>query len=244
VVAALVFLVPICCVVFFNIVLRYNLLASVVSTVVVFLVCSVVFYLYFHRNPKRNIVLDDRVVLSPADGTITYIKEIAQGSIIESVKKKNHMRLTELLDLKDADSSSATGYIIGIELRLFDVHATRAPITGKKLLDHHVSGRIVSMNTPGFESINDRETVLLRQDINSNESHPLQIAVVQIATVLTRTVKSFVRAKARVTQGEPIGMIKLGSQVDLVIYSKDVCILVKEHDRVYAGVTKIAEIKT
>lgn len=214
----------------------------------VFLVCSLVFYLYFHRNPKRDIVTDDLAVLSPADGSVVYIKEIQQGTIIESVKKKNHMKLTELLDIKDTDtldtgSSSVTGYIIGIEMRLFDVHITRAPITGTKLLEHHVSGRIVSMNNPGFEYINDRETVVLRQETHPNNgSRSLQIAVVQIATFITRTVKSYVRDKTSIRQGEPLGMIRLGSQVDLVIYSKDVHILVKEHDRVYAGITKIAEI--
>jgi len=211
-------------------------------------VSSFVFYLYFHRNPKRELTSDDHAVLSPADGMVVYIKEIHQGTIIESVKKKNHMKLTELLDIKDTDtldtgSSSATGYIIGIEMRLFDVHITRAPITGIKLLDYHVSGRIVSMTNPGFEYINDRETVVLRQETHpNNDSHSLQIAIVQIATFITRTVKSYVRDKTNIRQGEPLGMIRLGSQVDLVIYSKDVHILVKEHDRVYAGITKIAEI--
>jgi len=188
-------------------------------------------------------VSDTRVVLSPADGRIVYIKEIQQGTIIESVKKNKHMQLTELLDVNDAESSSATGYLIGVELRLFDVHVTRAPITGVKLLDHHVSGRIVAMGNPDFESINDRETVLLQKDdAQGKDSTVLRVAVVQIATFLTRTVKSFVREKTRVMQGEPLGMIRLGSQVDIVLYSTDVRILVKEHDRVYAGVTKIAEI--
>jgi phosphatidylserine decarboxylase len=215
----------------------------------VFLFCSLLFYLYFHRNPKRDIVTDDHAVLSPADGTIVYIKEIQQGTIVESVKKKNHMKLTELLDIKDTDtldagSSSATGYIIGIEMRLFDVHITRAPITGTKLLDHHVSGRIVSMNNPGFEYINDRETVVIKQEHNEREqsSGLLQIAVVQIATFITRTVKSYVKDKTLIRQGEPLGMIRLGSQVDLVIFSEKVDILVQKHDRVYAGITKIAEI--
>jgi phosphatidylserine decarboxylase len=238
-----VFLVPIGSVVVFSVDIGFGLLPSVVSTIIVFLVCSVVFYLYFHRNPKRDIVSDDRAVLSPADGTIVYIKEIQRGTIIESVKQKKRMRLTELLDIKDADSSSAIGYIIGIELRLFDVHVTRAPITGVKLFDHHVSGRIVSMGNPDFEYINDRETVLLQKnDYQTKGTASLRIAVVQIATFLTRTVKSYVREKTRIIQGEPLGMIQLGSQVDLVLYSTDVHILVKEHDRVYAGVTKIAEI--
>lgn len=239
----LVFLVPIVSFIVFRVGIGFELLPSVVSTIIVFLVCSVVFYLYFHRNPKRNVVSDDRAVLSPADGRIVYIKRIQQGTIIESVKKNNHMRLTELLDVEDTDSSSATGYIIGIELRLFDVHVTRAPITGVKLWDHHVSGRIVAMGNPDFEYINDRETVLLQKnDPQAKDSAALRIAVVQIATFLTRTVKSYVREKTHIMQGEPLGMIRLGSQVDVVLYSTDVRILVKEHDRVYAGVKKIAEI--
>lgn len=237
------FLVPIVSFIVFRVGIGFELLPSVVSTIIVFLVCSVVFYLYFHRNPKRNVVSDDRAVLSPADGRIVYIKRIQQGTIIESVKKNNHMRLTELLDVEDTDSSSATGYIIGIELRLFDVHVTRAPITGVKLWDHHVSGRIVAMGNPDFEYINDRETVLLQKnDPQAKDSAALRIAVVQIATFLTRTVKSYVREKTHIMQGEPLGMIRLGSQVDVVLYSTDVRILVKEHDRVYAGVKKIAEI--
>ena len=251
IVAPLVFLIPISSFIFFIIVIGISTLYSLIYTIVLFLVCSLVFYLYFHRNPKRETIHDDRAVLSPADGRIVYIKEIKQGVIVESVKNKNHMKLTELLDIKDTDvldtgSSLVTGYIIGIELRLFDVHITRAPMSGIKLLDHHVSGRIVSMNNPGFEYINDRETIVIKQEKNNqNQSKGLlQFAVVQIATFITRTVKSFVKDKTRLKQGEPLGMIRLGSQVDLVIYSKEVDILVKQHDRVYAGLTKIAEIKS
>jgi phosphatidylserine decarboxylase len=250
VVALLTFLVPISSFVFFNVIIGISPLFSLIYTILVFLVCSLVFYLYFHRNPKRETIYDDHAILSPADGTIVYIKEITRGMIVESVKNMNHMRLTELLNFDDTEtlgtsSSLATGYIIGIELRLFDVHITRAPISGMKLLDHHVSGRIVSMNNPGFEYINDRETVVIKQEKNDRDQSfgLLQIAVVQIATFITRTVKSYVKDKTRLKQGEPLGMIRLGSQVDLVIYSKDVDILVNEHDRVYAGLTKIAEIK-
>ena len=247
VIGPLVFLVPISGFLFFTFAVGSTSLLSFLCTVVLFLVCSVVFWLYFHRNPPRDLISDDHGVLSPADGTIVYIKEITQGMIVESVKKNNHMRLSELLGVKDADgagSSLVTGYIIGIEMKLFDVHITRAPMSGRKLFDHHVSGEIVSIKNPGFEYINDRETVVIQQQ--KNEGNPqsglLQIAVVQIATFITRTVRSYVKDKDYIRQGEPLGMIRLGSQVDLVIYSKEVTLLVKEHDRVYAGVTKIAEI--
>ena len=139
---------------------------------------------------------------------------------------------------KRQGSEGVNGFIIGIELRLFDVHLTRAPITGIKLLDHHVSGKIVSMNNPRFEFINDRETVVLKKESRHSS---LQIAVVQIATFITRTIKSLVRGKTDIVQGQPLGFIRLGSQVDIVVFSKDVDILVETGDRVYGGVTKIAE---
>ena len=240
-VSFLVFLVPISSLLFFTLVTGFALITSMVITVVIFVCCSVIFYVYFHRNPERTIHSDAQAVLSPADGKIVYIKKIKQGEIIESVKKKNRMKLVELMDVTDksVNAAGANGYIIGVELQLFDVHVTRAPITGKKVLDHHVSGRIVAMTNPHFEFINDRETVVIKEP--SSDASGLQVAVVQIATFITRTVKSFVRDKTEITQGDLLGMIRLGSQVDVVIFSPDINILVKEHDRVYAGMTKVAE---
>ncbi len=239
VVSLLVFLVPLLSFLFFTVVTGFDLLSSVLFTLFVFGGSSLIFYLYFHRNPHREITVDSNVVLSPADGIVVYVKQIKHDEIIESVKKKNHMKLSELLDVTSDQVKNGTGYIIGIELRLFDVHVTRSPISGVKVLDHHVSGRIVPMTHPLFEVINDRETVVLKEEQNS--ALALQVAIVQIATFITRTVNSFVRDKKQVKQGARLGMIRLGSQVDVVIYSEHVNILVKEHDRVYAGLTKIAE---
>lgn len=243
VVAVLVFLIPLSSFFLLSFLFQIRILYSIFITILLFFFFSLMFYLYFHRDPQRMILNDENSILSPADGKIVYIKKINNGEIIETIKKKNHARLTELLDLKDKDISIASGYLIGIELRIFDVHITRSPISGTKILDHHTSGRIVSMGNPDFEYINDRETLLLKKEIDLNQgSSALHIAVVQIATFITRTVKSLVRDKTLIKQGEKLGMICLGSQVDIAIFSTDVNIIVKEHDRVYAGVTKIAEI--
>jgi len=242
VIVLFVFLVPFCSLILFAMVLGFKLVVAVLFTVIVFLCCSVLFYFYFHRNPIRKIRVDENAVLSPADGKVVYVKEVKKGRIIESVKNGNHMKLTELIGIThDASNpSGSSGYIIGIELRLFDVHVTRSPIDGEKLFDHHVSGRIVPMTNPLFEYINDRETVVIKQKRSDDESS-LIVGVVQIATFITRTVKSFVREKTNISQGERIGMIRLGSQVDVVLFSSDVNVLVQTGDRVYAGMTKIAE---
>ena len=241
VVALLVFLVPLFFVYLFVIVLAYKLVFAILFTVLLFLICSILFYTYFHRDPDRIIDGDENRVLSPADGVVVYVKKVNKGRIIESVKKKNHMKLTELLGVSDGsvDAADTFGYLIGIELRLLDVHVTRSPVSGEKLFDHHVSGRIVPMTNPLFEFINDRETVVIKQKCDDAAS--LTVGIVQIATFITRTVNSFVREKTNISQGERIGMIRLGSQVDVVLFPSDVNVLVSTGDRVYAGITSIAE---
>ncbi len=233
-IALLVFIYPVCVFIFFLMLMQFSFTGSIISTLLVLCISFAVFYLYFHRNPNREIKKDDSIIFSPADGKIVYVKKITNGEIIESVKQEKSILLSELFDTDDIESCD--GYIIGIEMRLFDVHITRSPITGKKIFEHYVSGKIVTMNHPRFEYINERDTVVIQNEDG------FQVAVVQIATFLARTVKSFVTKKDMVDQGEPIGIIRFGSQVDLVIFSKDVTILVKEHDRVYGGVSKIAEI--
>ena len=232
-VSLLVFFIPIGSFVFFTLVTGFTILNSVLFTLVLFGGCCFIFYLYFHRNPQREIQPDPQAIFSPADGKVVYVKSINQGEIIESVKNKNQMKLTELMDITDSgvNAREANGYVIGIELQLFDVHVTRAPMSGKKVLDHHVSGRIVAMTNPHFEFINDRETVVIKEP--SSDASGLQVAVVQIATFITRTVKSFVRDKTKITQGDLLGMIRLGSQVDVIIFSTDVFVGRVRHSQIH-----------
>ncbi len=241
-----VLIVPVVIYVILSVLFDWSIWYSFLSTIAIFCLCSLIFIVYFHRNPKRSIPLDDHSILSPADGQVVYIKTVKKGKIIESTKKKNTMKLTELVDINNEMMKDATGVIIGIELRLFDVHITRSPVTGEKLLDHHVSGKIVPMTNPLFEFINDRETVVINKSMsedNKSDRSLFAVAIVQIATFITRTVKSFVKEKTMITQGEPLGSIRLGSQVDLVLFSSNVNLLVSVGDRVYAGISKIAEIK-
>ena len=244
VISPLILIVPLLTFLFCAQIMRLDIFHSSLTIIIVFICCTVMFYKYFHRNPERELIEDEKAILSPADGKVVYIHQIKDEKIITSKKKNIQIKLTELLDVRKNEVSCKSGVIIDIDMQLFDVHITRCPISGKKILDHHTSGRIVTMNNPQFELINDRETVVVQQEQEEDILFSsIKIAVVQIATFITRTVRSFVHEKKQVKQGEPLGMIRLGSQVDLIIFSSDVTILVKEHERVYAGVTKIAEIK-
>ena len=70
VVTVLVFLVPALVFLFFFGFAQLSILISIGLTLLVLIVFFVVFYLYFHRNPEREIVEDGRYLLSPADGKV------------------------------------------------------------------------------------------------------------------------------------------------------------------------------
>jgi len=66
---------------------------------------------------------------------------------------------------------------------------------------------------------------------------------VQIASRLVRQITSYVRDGQEVNLGQRIGIIRLGSQVDVVLpQRRDLCVLVGEGDRVTAGVSVIATV--
>ena len=68
------------------------------------------------------------------------------------------------------------------------------------------------------------------------------VLVVQIADFYIRKIVSYVKEKDNVEKGQKIGIIRMSSQVDIVLpYKKNIKIKVKEGDKVKAGESIIAE---
>ena len=81
---------------------------------------------------------------------------------------------------------------------------------------------------------NERSTTVIERD-------GLQVAVVQIASRLVRQIAGFVREGQDVALGQRIGVIRLGSQVDLVMpVHDDVTVTVQPGERVTAGESILA----
>jgi phosphatidylserine decarboxylase len=99
---------------------------------------------------------------------------------------------------------------IGISMVLTDVHVNRAPIGGTIRFVKHRRGKFLSLRDPRAASINERQTVIIG-DGNT------EVALVQIASRLVRQIVSFVRQGDTVAGGDRIGMIRFGSQVDVII---------------------------
>jgi phosphatidylserine decarboxylase len=188
----------------------------------------------FYRDPERTAPAGEHLVVSPADGTVVYVKRSRDGRVPVASKRGREVALQELTH---TDVVVGEAVVVGIAMSFLDVHVNRAPIAGRVLLRRHFAGHFGSLGRPESVFENERVTTL----IGANGG--LEVAVVQIASRLVRQIASFVGEGDKVALGQRIGVIRLGSQVDLVLPARrDLSVLVGEGDRVSAGTSVIAMV--
>ena len=140
------------------------------------------------------------------------------------------LNLIELARVEICDE----GYLVGIAMHLLNVHVNRAPIAGRVSSLVHTEGAFLSLRRADASSANERVTTVI-------ENHRERIAVVQIASRLVRRIVSYVAEGEHVAAGERIGMIRFGSQVDVIVpMGEGTTVLVRPGDRVRAGVSILA----
>ncbi|MBN2665243.1 MAG: phosphatidylserine decarboxylase family protein [Bacteroidales bacterium] len=183
----------------------------------------------FWRTPRRRVSAGPGQVVSPADGNIIYIKELKNGECPVSVKLHRFSKLEELVK---TPLLNGQGLHIGINMTPFDVHKNCAPISGKIILNQHYKGKFFSLKDFRSQTDNERNTYIIRND-------ELEVGIVQIASRMVRRIDSYVRTGDDVKQGEWIGMIRFGSQVD-VILPAGYRAAVRIGEQVYAAKTILA----
>ena len=148
------------------------------------------YFCYFFRNPKRQIITDDSVILSPADGTVTDIVPLETDEFVKEPCNK-----------------------VIICMSVFNVHVNRSPIQGKIKLQKYFCGRFrpAYKDTVGFEN---------EHHVLGIENDRVRISVKQIAGILARRIVSFVTLDDDLKQGELYGMIKFGSCLEVVMPKK------------------------
>ena len=185
----------------------------------------------FWRTPKRKIKASANEIVSPADGNVIYIKQVKASEVPISVKGKTISKLTELTKTNILDKPS---WLIGINMTPFDVHKNCAPIDGKILLNQHFSGKFLSLKEHTALTENERHTYVI-------ENSAIMVGIVQIASKLVRRIDSYVKSGANVHKGDWLGMIRFGSQVD-VILPLECEIHVELGQQLYAGTSIIADL--
>lgn len=204
-----------------------------VEAAVVLMLTIITIGFSFYRDPERTPPEGKNIIVSPADSKVLYIKEIKKGEIPFSKKKGKKCKLEELTKTDFLHNGEA--YQIGILMTYLDVHVVRTPINGNIQFIKHIPGKFISLKKEEAILVNERVTTIV-------ENSALKIAVVQIASRLVRRIVPYVKIGQGVNIGERIGIIKFGSQVDLIIPKiPGIKIYVKPGNKVQAGASIIAE---
>lgn len=182
----------------------------------------------FFRDPDREIPKESNIIVSPADGCVQYIKPIKSGEMPVTLKKG---RMIPLIEMTQTDMLNDSSYLIGIEMNVLDVHVNRSPIHGEIVHHAAIPGKFLSLRDDIAVSQNERVTTVIRNE-------DLTVGMVQIASRLVRRIVSYKTKGETVKRGQRIGMIKFGSQVDVILpRMPSQTVHVKVGDRVTAGST-------
>ena len=142
-----------------------------------------------------------------------------------------------------AITSPCEGRIIGIERRhdylrvatflgIHNVHVQYAPLSGEIVSVTHKAGEFAPAYFFEKSAFNERVETVIRPTAGGEGD----VTVVQIAGQIARRIVPFKRAGERVSAGEPLGLIKFGSRVDIIIPRWRIHTLhVSEGDRVKIG---------
>jgi phosphatidylserine decarboxylase len=187
----------------------------------------------FYRDPERHAPPERDVLVSPADGEVIYVRQARAGVVPMSTKQGRDYTLDEL---SGTPLPYGDAVVVGIAMSFLDVHVNRAPIAGEVTLLRHVPGLFGSLKHFEMSLKNARTTTVIA-------GRGIDVAVVQIASRLVRQIASYVGEDQRVAIGERIGVIRLGSQVDVVAPSDRVDVVVRPGDRVRAGESIVARLR-
>lgn len=195
------------------------------------IITGIVILSLFYRDPERIPPAKENIILSPADGKVLYIKEINNGAFPFAIKGRKNIPLKEFIQ---EDFIVEQGIQIGIEMTYLHVHVNRTPIKGKIICIKRIPGHFYSLKKISNLMENERVFTII-------EGGDIKIGIVQIATRLVRRISAFIKEGDSVEIGQRMGVIRFGSQVDILIpYKENLNILVKPDDEVKAGISIIA----
>ena len=169
-------------------------------------------FVFFFRDPARKIPEDERLVLSPADGKVLRVDTLPSHPDLPGPVTR-----------------------VCIFLSLFDVHLTRAPLTGTvRRIDYH-PGKFFPAYRDEAGKLNESNSLLI-------QGEKFAVSLKQIVGVAARRIKCFVRADDRVVRGQKIGLMYFGSRVEICL-PPGTKIKTGVGQKVRAGESVIAEVE-
>lgn len=177
------------------------------------MISSVVLYilvLQFFRRPDVKVTANEKHVLAPADGKVVVVEETVE---------KEYYRDKRIQ--------------ISIFMSPIDVHNNRAPVGGNISYFKYHPGKYLFAWHPKSSTENERTTMVI------TTKSGLDILVRQIAGIMARRIKYYVKEGDALGQGEEFGFIKFGSRLD-VFLPLDAQVKVTKGTKATAGKTILA----
>lgn len=163
---------------------------------------------FFFRDPDRAIPSDPDALVSPADGTITDVGEVAE-----------------------LDFPGGKALRIGMFLSVFNVHVNRAPRAARVLGLRYFPGTFLDARHAEAGTRNEQMWIDLEETASKRK-----LRVKQIAGAVARRIVCWLKTGDVVGPGERIGMIKFGSRTEVYVpLGTSVDVLVKVGDVVAGG---------
>lgn len=168
----------------------------------------------FYKSPERIYKGDlHGLVNSPTDGKIVAIEKIHEKKFF------NDERIQ-----------------VSIFMSLFNAHSNWIPVSGKVTHFSHIDGNFHAAFLPKSSSENEQTNILIETPEHGT------ILTKQIAGAVARRIVTYVDEGDEVHIGSPLGFIKLGSRID-VILPKNSELMVNIGDEVRANNTFIARLE-
>jgi phosphatidylserine decarboxylase len=149
----------------------------------------------FFRDPIRSVPQGDALIVAPADGLVTLIRQVPPPRELAGENGLGDAMMTR----------------VSIFMSVFDVHIQRSPIEGAIRQVVYISGKFLNANLDKASEDNERQHILV-------ERHDgLRIGYTMIAGLIARRIVPFVKPGDQVVAGQRVGLIRFGSRVDIYL---------------------------
>jgi len=146
--------------------------------------------IYFFRDPARVTPLNSDLVISPADGRISFVGEVIPP---EELGFGNEKKLR-----------------ISVFMNVFNCHVNRFPLSGKIKAIIYCPGKFINAELDKASIHNERNNLVL------TTAHG-DIGVVQIAGLVARRIVCWAKQGDEVQAGKRFGLIRFGSRLDVYL---------------------------
>jgi len=226
---------------------------TIVLVLVAMVVAGFLFwrYVWFFRNPDRIVSPGDGIV-SPADGTVVYVKDVDPGEEVLVIKRGVAAKIEDIVKTE----LSSPRLLIGTFMSPFDVHYNRSPLDARiAAISHYPSNssniamtwmhlRILLKLEPYYKNsmhlLQNERTVT--RFVGRFRGEEISCYVIQIGGGHVRGIDGYFPVGANLRKGEVFGMIRVGSQVDLVIPRlPGMSVKIRPGDKIRAGESILVE---